>query len=310
MVGAEMAELPAGRFRMGSVGFYPEENPGREVEVCGFAIDRGPVTVAQFARFTDETGYVTLAERPPNPADYPDADPLLMVAGSAVFHPTSHPVPLDDPSRWWAYVPGANWRHPWGPQSDNSEREEHPVTHIAYEDAEAFANWAGKELPTEAEWEYAARGGLDEATFAWGNDLRPNGELMANFWQGDFPWRNTGAKGWRGTTPLGLFAANGYGLYDMTGNVWEWTADYYSHRGAGADAPTNPCCKPPTNPRIKTPDASYDIGRPGAQIPRRVIKGGSHLCAPSYCQRYRPAARQPEAIDTSTSHIGFRCVRH
>ena len=308
MVRAEMVEVPAGRFRMGSVGFYPEESPVREVEVDGFAIDRGPVTVAEFARFSDETGYVTVAERPPNPEDYPDADPSLLVAGSAVFHPTPHPVPLNDPSRWWTYVPGADWRHPWGPHSENSEREQHPVTHIAYEDAEAFANWAGKQLPTEAEWEYAARGGLDAATFAWGNDLRPNGELMANFWQGDFPWQNTGAKGWRGTTPLGLFAANGYGLYDMTGNVWEWTADYYSPRGAAADAPANPCCKPPTNPRIETPDASYDIGRPGAHIPRRVIKGGSHLCAPSYCLRYRPAARQPEAIDTSTSHIGFRCI--
>jgi formylglycine-generating enzyme required for sulfatase activity len=308
MVGAEIVELPAGSFRMGSVGFYPEQGPLREVEVDGFAIDRGPVTVAQYARFTDETGYVTLAERPPNPDDYPDADPSLLVAGSAVFHPTPHRVPLNDPGRWWAYVPGANWRHPWGPHSNNSVRERHPVTHIAYEDAEAFANWAGKQLPTEAEWEYAARGGRDEATFAWGNDLRPNGELMANFWQGDFPWRNTGAKGWRGTTPLGLFAPNGYGLYDMTGNVWEWTTDYYSPRGAGADAPTNACCKPHTNPRIETPDADYDFGRPGAHIPRRVIKGGSHLCAPSCCLRYRPAARQPEAIDTSTSHIGFRCV--
>ncbi|MGZ6661044.1 MAG: formylglycine-generating enzyme family protein [Solirubrobacteraceae bacterium] len=303
-----MVEITAGTFRMGSAGFYPEERPVREVQVGDFAIDRGPVTVAQFARFVDQTGYVTVAERPPDAADYPDADPSLLVAGSAVFHPTSHPVPLDDPGRWWAYVPGASWRHPWGPASDNSERQGHPVTHIAYEDAETFARWAGKDLPSEAECEYAARGGLDGATFAWGNEPTPGGELMANHWQGEFPWRNTGARGWRGTTPIGLFPANGYGLYDVTGNVWEWTCDYYDPRGAGPDAPASPCCKPPVNPRVETPDASYDIGNPGAHIPRRVIKGGSHLCAPSYCLRYRPAARQPEAIDTSTSHIGFRCV--
>ena len=303
-----MVEIPAGRFRMGSERFYPEEGPVREVEVDAFAIDGGPVRVGEFAKFVEETDYVTVAERTPDPADYPDADPSLLVPGSAVFQPTPHPVPLHDPSQWWAYVPGASWRRPWGPASDNSERQDHPVTHIACEDAEAFARWVGKELPTEAEWEYAARGGLDGATFAWGDEPQPQGELMANFWQGDFPWRNTGAKGWRGTTPIALFAANGYGLHDMTGNVWEWTCDYYSPRGAGSDAPASPCCQPPVNPRVESAEASYDIGRPGAHIPRRVVKGGSHLCAPSYCLRYRPAARQPEAIDTSTSHIGFRCV--
>jgi formylglycine-generating enzyme len=304
----EIIEIPPGRFRMGSAGFYVEEGPVREVQVDGFAIDSGPVTVGQFGRFVEETGYVTFAERAPDAADYPDADPALLVAGSAVFHPTPHPVPLDDHRRWWAYVPGASWRHPWGPASDNAQRRDHPVTHIAHEDAEAFARWAGKDLPTEAEWEYAARGGLDGATFAWGDEPTPGGELMANHWQGDFPWRNTGARGWRGTSPVGLFPANGYGLYDMTGNVWEWTADYYDPRGAGSDTPASPCCTPPRNPRVDNPAASYDVGAPGAHIPRRVIKGGSHLCAPSYCLRYRPAARQPEAIDTSTSHIGFRCV--
>ncbi len=304
----EMIEIPPGSFWMGSERFYPEEGPVREVNIDAFAIDRGPVTVSQFAEFVQNTGYVTLAERPPDHADYPDADPSLLVAGSAVFHPTAHPVPLNDPSRWWAYVPGASWRHPWGPRSDNSQREDHPATHIAYEDAEAYAFWAGKTLPTEAEWEYAGRGGLDGKVFAWGDEMHPNGELMANFWQGDFPWRNTGANGWRGTTPVGQFAPNGYGLHDMTGNAWEWTSDYYAPRGAGADTTANACCKPLTNPRIETPDGSCDIGRPGAHIPRRVIKGGSHLCAPSYCLRYRPAARQPEAIDTSTSHIGFRFI--
>jgi formylglycine-generating enzyme required for sulfatase activity len=303
-----MVDISAGRFTMGSTGFYAEEGPVRDVDVDAFAIDRGPVSVAEFARFTEETRYVTVAERVPDPADYPDADPVLLTEGSAVFHPTPGPVPLDNSGRWWTYVPGANWRHPWGPDSGNDERQDHPVTHIAYEDAEAFATWSGKALPTEAEWEYAARGGLDGAIFAWGDEQHPGGELLANFWQGDFPWRNTGAKGWRGTTPVGLFSANGYGLFDMTGNVWEWTSDYYSPRGAGSDASRRPCCAPPRNPRVETAEASYDVGRPGAHIPRRVIKGGSHLCAPSYCLRYRPAARQPEAIDTSTSHIGFRCV--
>jgi formylglycine-generating enzyme len=218
-----MVEIPSGRFRVGSDRFYPEEMPVREVEVEGFAIGRGPVTVEQFSRFVEETGYVTLAERSPEPADYPEADPALLVAGSAVFRPTPGPVPLNEPGRWWVYVPGADWRHPWGPGSDNSQRGEHPVTHVAYEDARAYAEWADLDLPSEPEWEYAARGGLDGAMFAWGDEQLPDGELRANFWQGDFPWRNTGAKGWRGTTPVGLFPTNGYGLYDVTGNVWEWT---------------------------------------------------------------------------------------
>jgi formylglycine-generating enzyme len=187
MITKDMVELPPGTFSMGSAEFYPEEGPVREVEVSGFAIDRGPVTVAQFAEFVEHTGYTTLAERPPAPADYPGADPSLLVPGSLVFRPTPGPVPLDDPSRWWAYVPGASWRHPWGPESDNSARQDHPVTHIAYEDAEAFASWAGRELPTEVEWEYAARGGLDRAIFAWGAEMRPSGEVMANFWQGGDP---------------------------------------------------------------------------------------------------------------------------
>ncbi len=303
-----MISIPAGRFRMGSVDFYADEGPVREVEIAPFSIDRGPVTVSQFARFVQETGYVTLAERAPEAADYPDADPSLLRAGSVVFHPTPGPVPLNDPHRWWAYVPGASWRHPWGPASDNSRREDHPVIHVAFEDAQAYAQWAGKQLPSEAEWEYAARGGLDGAIFAWGDEERPPAGLMANYWQGEFPWHNTGARGWRGTSPVGLFPANGFGLHDATGNVWEWTADYYAPRGPGPEERPSPCCKPPLNPRVETPGASYDLGRPGAGIPRRVIKGGSHLCAPSYCLRYRPAARQPEAIDTSTSHIGFRCI--
>jgi sulfatase modifying factor 1 len=306
---AEMAEIPGGGFRMGSSAFYPEEGPVREVYLDEFLIDRAPVTVAEFERFVAATGYVTLAERPPAPTDYPDADPDLLVEGSAVFHPTSGPVPLNDPGRWWAYVPGASWRHPWGPKSDNTERADHPVSHVAYEDACAYASWANKELPTEAQWERAARGGLEDATFAWGAEERPDGQLMANSWQGVFPWNNTGAKGWRGTSPVGLFPANGFGLFDMTGNVWEWTTDYFSGRGAGVEEiSSSPCCAS-RNPRVASPSESYDTGNPGADIPRRVIKGGSHLCAPNYCLRYRPAARQPEPVDTSTSHIGFRCIR-
>ena len=301
-----MVAIAAGCFRMGSSLFYPEEGPVREVEISSFAIQRTPVTVGDFARFIVDTGYVTVAERAPDPGDYPEADPSLLVPGSAVFHPTTGPVPLDDPTLWWAYVPGANWRHPWGPNSDNTGRSDHPVTHVAYEDAEEYASWAGWALPTEAEWEYAARGGLDGRIFAWGDKEDPNGELMANHWQGEFPWRNTGARGWWGTSPVALFPPNGYGLYDMTGNVWEWTADYYSP--ATSREPQSPCCNVPRNPRVESPDGSYDFGQPGAHIPRRVVKGGSHLCAPSYCLRYRPAARQPEAVDTSTSHIGFRCV--
>jgi formylglycine-generating enzyme len=300
-----MVEIPAGPFRMGSTDFYPEEGPVREVQVDSFSIDRGPVTVAEFARFVEETDYVTLAERPPDPSRYLDADPSLLHAGSAVFHPTRGPVPLDDPMRWWSYVLGASWRRPWGPRSDNADRADHPVTHVAYEDAEAYASWAGKALPSEAEWECAARGGLEGAVFAWGDEERPSGELMANHWQGDFPWRNTGAKGWRGTTPVGLFAANGSGLLDVTGNVWEWTSDHY----IGPERARRSCCAPPGALQLQSTVASAQAGGPGAEIPSRVVKGGSHLCAPSYCLRYRPAARQPEAIDTSTSHIGFRCVR-
>ena len=304
-----MVVIPAGCVRMGSTAFYAEEAPVRELEVGSFAVDRGPVTVEQFTRFAKETGYRTVAERPPDAADYPDADPSLLVEGSVVFQPTPGPVAVNDPGRWWAYVIGADWRHPWGPDSDNSERQDHPVTHVAYEDAEAFAAWAGKVLPTEVEWEYAARGGLEGSTFAWGDDHHPDDELMANFWQGEFPWRNTGAKGWRGTSSVGLFAANGYALYDVCGNVWEWTSDYYAPRGPCSKHSESSCCTVPRNPRVDTPQESYDLGQSGAHIPSRVIKGGSHLCAPNYCLRYRPAARQPQSIDTSTSHVGFRCIR-
>jgi formylglycine-generating enzyme len=281
-----MQWIPGGEFLMGSEDFYPEERPVHAVTVEGFWIDPLPVTVAQFRRFVKDTGYVTVAERPLDSAQYPDADPSLLVPGSLVFRPARGPVDLSDFRNWWEYVPGATWQRPEGPASDAYTRGRHPVTQVAYEDAATYAAWAGKALPTEAEWEYAARGGLDGKRFAWGDEDDPT---LANTWQGEFPWQNLMLDGYAGTSPVGTFAANGYGLHDMTGNVWEWTTDLFtasheSHRS---------CCVP---------------GAAAEGIPRRIIKGGSHLCAPNYCLRYRPAARQGEAVDTSTGHIGFRCV--
>jgi len=300
-----MKWIPGGTFWMGSADFYPEERPAHQVTVDGFWMDGHPVTVTEYRRFVAATGYVTVAQRPLDPADYPDADPALLVPGSLVFHRTTGPVDLRDFRNWWAYVPGADWRHPGGPGSDCRGRDRHPVTQVAYEDAEAYAAWAGKELPTEAEWEYAARGGLDRAVYAWGNEFAPRGVMMANTWQGQFPWQNLLADGYEGTSPAGSFPANGYGLFDMTGNVWEWTSDYFTprHSLAAGDA----CCAP-HNPRVDSPAASGTFAGPGAHLARKVIKGGSHLCAPSYCLRYRPAARQGEAVDTATCHLGFRCV--
>ncbi|HET6191177.1 MAG TPA: SUMF1/EgtB/PvdO family nonheme iron enzyme, partial [Trebonia sp.] len=242
------------------------------------------------------------AERPLDPAQYPGADPALLSPGSLVFFPTSGPVDLRDVAQWWRYTPGASWRHPAGPGSTLHGLDRHPVTHVAAEDADAYAAWAGKELPTEAEWEFAARGGLAGAVFTWGHDPAPRGRVMANTWQGEFPWQNRKPAGKRGTSPVGGFPPNGYGLYDMAGNVWEWTSDYFVTQRS-----PHGCCVP-RNPRVTSPEASLVPGEPGADIPRRVIKGGSHLCAPNYCLRYRPAARQGEAVDTSTAHLGFRCV--
>ena len=303
-----MTWIPGGGFAMGSEDFYPEERPVHRVTVDGFWMDEHPVTAAEFRRFVRETKYVTVAERPLDPADYPDADLELLVPGSLVFRGTSGPVNLDDYRNWWEYLPGAYWKRPGGKGTTINGRDTHPVTHVAYEDAEAYAAWAGKELPTEAEWEFAARGGLEGAVFAWGDEHFPDGKAMANSWQGEFPWQNLKQDGFERTSPVGSFPPNGYGLYDITGNVWEWTSDWYVPRHP--DEVASPCCVPP-NPRITSPDESYNPGQPGESIPRRVIKGGSHLCAPNYCLRYRPAARQPQMIDTSMSHLGFRCiVRH
>jgi formylglycine-generating enzyme len=301
-----MRWIEGGTFLMGSENFYPEERPVHSVRVDGFWIDEHPVTVAEFRRFIKATGYVTVAERPFDAAKYPDADPDLLVPGALVFQKASAPVDLRDYRNWWRYVPGARWRHPEGPGSTLHGRDRHPVTQVAYEDAEAFAKWAGKALPTEAEWEFAARGGLEGKTFVWGDAFAPNNKMMANTWQGEFPWQNLLLDRYEGTSPVGTFPPNGYGLFDMAGNVWEWTADFYSRHSADVESP---CCAP-RNPRVTSADDSYGHDQPGADIPRRVTKGGSHLCAPNYCLRYRPAARQAEAVDTSTCHIGFRCVVH
>jgi formylglycine-generating enzyme len=300
-----MALVPEGTFLMGSEDFYPEERPVHRVQVDAFWMDRKPVTVAEFRRFVKATGYVTVAERPLDPAEYPDADPDLLVPGSLVFQPARGPVDLTDVRNWWRYVPGARWDRPEGPQSNAYLRARHPVTHVAHEDAEAYARWAGKELPTEAEWERAARGGLEGATFAWGDEEAPGGRHLANFWQGEFPWQNHALDGHLGTSPVASFEPNGFGLHDMTGNVWEWTADFFTPRHP--DEPAKACCVP-HNPRVTAADGSLPEDGPGAHIPRRIVKGGSHLCAANYCLRYRPAARQGEAIDTSTGHIGFRCI--
>ena len=299
-----MTKIPGGAFRMGSADFYPDEAPVREVEVDGFWMDERPVTAAEYRRFVRETGHVTVAERAPTAEEYPDADPELLVPGSLVFRPTPGPVPLNDFRNWWEFLPGAFWKRPGGPGTTINGRDHHPVVHVAFEDAEAYATWAGKELPSEAEWEFAARGGLDGAVFAWGDEEFPEGRPMANFWQGEFPWQNLKTDGYDGTSPVGSFPANGYGLYDVCGNVWEWTSDFY----AATPSTDAPACCAPRNPRVTDAEGSLVAGAPGENIPRRVIKGGSHLCAPNYCLRYRPSARQAEQVDTSTGHIGFRCI--
>jgi formylglycine-generating enzyme len=299
--------LPGDTFTMGSDAHYKEESPTHRVQVDGFSIDAVLVTNERFAEFVDATGYVTVAERPLDPADYPGAPIENLVPGSLVFTPTPGPVDLRHISQWWTWTAGASWKRPEGPSSSIHDRADHPVVHVAHEDAVAYAQWARAALPTEAEWEYAARGGLDGTTYTWGDERRPGGRIMANTWDGlDFPWRSTGESGWQGTSPVGSFPANGYGLFDMAGNVWEWTQDWWtSHHTDDAD---KPCCVP-VNPRGGSKTGSYDPQQPQFPIPRKVIKGGSHLCADTYCLRYRPAARRPQMIDTGTSHIGFRCVR-
>jgi formylglycine-generating enzyme required for sulfatase activity len=323
-----MIRLPGGTFRMGSDAYYSDESPVHEETIREFELDVHPVTNDQFARFVRETGYVTVAERPLDPADYPGVAHDDLAPGSLVFSPTSGPVDLSDWRAWWTWVPGAQWRHPRGPASDLAGLGRHPVVQVSFEDAEAYATWAGKRLPSEAEWEYAARAGTPAAwPFAWGHEPAPGGRLMANTWQGRFPYLNSGAAGWRGTSPVGSFPANPWGLLDVIGNVWEWTQTYYGprHDVPAARTPAvpaledvagehcGPCCGPGatarTAERATERERALRSAEPGSVIARRTLKGGSHLCAPEYCLRYRPAARSAQAEDSAATHIGFRCAR-
>jgi formylglycine-generating enzyme required for sulfatase activity len=300
-----MIRLSGGEFAMGSSDFYPDEGPVRQVSVGGFWIAPHPVTNTQFAAFVDATGYVTVAEQTPDPALYPGAQPKNLVPGSLVFVMTPQPVHLGDYTQWWAWTPGADWRHPTGPESSIVGLDDHPVVHVSYDDAAAFCDWAGTQLPTEAEWEFAARGGLDGATFTWGDEDHQETAPLANTWQGAFPYENTEVDGWTRTSPVGSFPPNGYGLFDTAGNVWEWTDDWYSSE---RPVPASACCAP-TRDVERTALGSFDPRQPEIRIPRKVVKGGSHLCTPQYCYRYRPAARQAQMIDTAMSHLGFRCIR-
>ncbi|QEN13020.1 formylglycine-generating enzyme family protein [Mycolicibacterium sp. ELW1] len=285
MTEPELVAIPGQTVMLGSDRHYPEEAPARPVTVDGFRIQPRQVTNAEFTEFVSATGYLTVAERPLNPADYPGAPAANLQPGSMVFRRTSGPVDLRHLSQWWTWTPGASWRHPLGPGSSIAKRAEHPVVHVAFDDATAYATWAGLVLPTEAEWETAARGGHEQADYTWGDQPEGPGERLANYWHGDFPWRPE--PGYGRTTDVGSFPPNGYGLFDMAGNVWEWTTDWW----AGSEA------------------ASHDPAQPQFTVPRKVVKGGSFLCADSYCMRYRPAARRPQMVDTGMSHIGFRCVK-
>ena len=307
--GHDMVWIPGGSFSMGSDHHYCEEAPAHRVQVDGFWIDRAPVTNARFQKFVKATGHVTSAEKRADPALYPNALPELLAPASIVFVPPAGPSASSDHYQWWQFRPGANWRHPEGPGSSIKRRDQHPVVHVAYEDAIAYATWAGKQLPAEAEWERAARGGLEDAEFAWGGEFQPGGRPMANTFQGDFPHHNSRLDGYERTSPVGSFPPNGYGLLDMIGNVWEWTDDWYADHGTGlrTHKTAGGCCTL-SNPRGGDREASVDITSQHGAIPRKVVKGGSFLCAPSYCRRYRPAARMAQGIDTSTCHMGFRCI--
>ncbi|HRD60320.1 MAG TPA: formylglycine-generating enzyme family protein [Nocardioides sp.] len=295
-----MVAVPSGRFSMGSTDFYPEEQPVTQVEVDALWVDEHPVTNAEFRRFVKATGYVTVAEQEPPAEDFPDASPEELVPGSQVFTPTQGRVPLDDWRRWWRWQPGADWRHPDGPQSTLHGLDRHPVVHVGWEDARAYAAWADKRLPTEAEWEHAARGGLEQATYPWGDEFLRRGKVMANTWQGEFPYQRLHQFNGAGTSPVGTFAPNGYGLHDVAGNVWEWTVSDWTpdHAGGPDQSSTHACCGP-------RPDPTHMV----VETDRKVMKGGSHICAPSYCHRYRPAARQGHAVRSTTNHLGFRCVK-
>lgn len=280
----------------------PDARPIHKVQVDGFWVDQTEVTNEQFAAFVAATDYQTVAERTPRAEDFPDAPPENLVAGSVVFTPPDHPVPLDNHFQWWAYVPGANWRHPTGPGSTIEGREKYPVVQIAFQDAEAYAKWAGKRLPTEAEWEFAARGGKEGQTYPWGDELKPDGKWMANIWQGKFPVKDTGEDGFAGLAPAGKFPASGYGLFDMAGNAWEWCSDWYrpdtfARQTLGGGIVRNP----------EGPASSYDPAEPGQ--PKRIHRGGSFLCTDQYCTRYMTGSRGKGEVDTGSDHLGFRCVK-
>jgi sulfatase modifying factor 1 len=298
-----MIWVPGGTFWMGcETCGMPDALPAHLVTVDGFWMDATPVTNAQFERFVAATQYVTVAERPLNPADFPGVPTDKLVPGSAVFRATTEPVPLDNPLRWWQYTPGASWKHPDGHRSSTKGRENHPVVHVAFEDVTAYAKWAGKRLPSEAEFEFAARGGLDRNLYAWGNDLRPSNKAMSNIWQGRFPARDLGDDGYRGTSPVDAFPPNGFGLFDMGGNVWQWCADwyrpdYYSTLVAGGTVASNP----------QGPASSFDPNEPGAA--KRVVRGGSYLCTDQYCARYLVGSRGKSEISSGASNLGFRLVR-
>ncbi len=316
-VSPDMVVIRGNRFTMGSADFYPDEAPPYESAVATFEIGRAPVTNAEFAHFVTATGYVTTAERELDPAEFPHLDTAARAPGSLVFEPTAGPVDLSDWHQWWRWAPGACWRHPSGPGSDIVGKALHPVVQVTYVDAVAYTKWAGCRLPTEAEHEYAAQGGHgetpDRRPYAWGRERDPDGEVVANTWHGRFPYENLGALGWKGTSPAGAFPPNPYGVYDLIGNVWEWTSDHYvadrrslvgrPPSGPNAGGPDGSCCAP------SAIELAVRSSEPGSAVPRRAIKGGSHLCAPEYCERYRPAARSAQAEDSSTSHIGFRCAR-
>ncbi|HEY7054571.1 MAG TPA: formylglycine-generating enzyme family protein [Mycobacterium sp.] len=304
----ELVELPGASFRMGSTSFYPEEAPIHTETVAAFAIEQHPVTNAQFAEFVSATGYVTVAEQPMDPSLYPGVAAADLVPGAMVFQPSSGPVDLRDWRRWWDWAPGAYWRHPLDDAPDGYDavaaRPDHPVVQVAYPDAWAYAHWAGRRLPTEAEWEYAARAG-SMSVYPWGDDATPQGRVMANTWQGRFPYRNDGGSGRVGTSPVGSFPPNDFGLVDMIGNVWEWTTTEYSPHHRLEQSPGSPCCAPVAHrPR----DSSLRERSSADPSVSQTLKGGSHLCAPEYCHRYRPAARSPQSRDTATTHIGFRCA--
>jgi formylglycine-generating enzyme required for sulfatase activity len=300
-----MLWIPGGSFSMGSNNHYPEEAPTHVATVAGFWMDKFAITNRKFSLFVEDTGYLTVAERPPKAEDYPGAKPELLRPASVVFQTPPFRVDLRNHYNWWTYVAGADWRHPEGPNSSIEDRAEHPVVHIAYEDAEAYAKWAGKELPTEGEWEFAARGGFQSATYSWGEEFTPGGRYMANTWQGEFPWQNLVSDGYEGTAPVGQFPPTGFDLFDMIGNVWEWTTDWYAAHHSVAKA----CCGG-SIAKDRDREQSYDPQMPDIKIPRKVIKGGSFLCAPNYCRRYRPAARMAQPIDTSTCHVGMRLIMH